>query len=632
MRSFFLRLIIIIFVIWVSFLGLRPTYEWYVTFTDHEKQLANTTRKEFQDITKQIETQANFLRGALGDPAFFSVALTEKAQENNNFAFDVSYGSSTYKADLTGQKVLTVLEKANPSFKDKDSFIKTYTRFQSQLNLLTEIAKYQKIRSRVMKLGLDIAGGVRFVLGVDQERLQKILDAQYTPLLNPIRIQNSLKSKSPKMSDGELKKQTQVEISRLIKEKNDKIKDEQSKGIDEALLKISNRIDQFGVSEPVIIKGPNDTIVVELPGEKDIESAKEIFTRVGVLSFHLVNEDFMQTVPLSNKAQDGTIIDPTKDAKNLPHNSSLLYTQGVDKFGQPIDQGALAVYNKVELKGEHVKNAQVEQSQLGESVISFSLDSEGTKTFADLTTKNTNRRLAIILDNKIQSAPSIREPIIGGTGSISGSFSKKDASLLATILRSGSLPIPLKVEEERIVGPSLGQSEIMKGIHASMIALIIISLFIFIYYGIWGGFSTNIAQIINLFIILAAMAYLGATLTLPGIGAIVLTIGMSIDANVILHERIKEDLRNQFSLENSIGIGYHSAFKTILDSNLTTFIPGLVLSVIGNGPIKGFGITLMIGLIINLFTSIFVTRFIYDFLIEKCGVKYILWSKKYAKK
>lgn len=631
MRSLIARFIIIIIVLWVSLLALQPTYKWYFSYTEEDKKLAKTTKKEFQNITQQIENQTQFIREAIKDPTHYMIALTTADQDKNNFVFDVSYESDQYKTGLSFSDLKNIVQVTNTDFHYFDDLEKNYSQLQQNLSLLEMIKKRQNVGNHVIRLGLDIAGGVRFVLGIDQDKLKEMLDNQYHHLLDPIEIKKEILETFPKITEKELNQKIHIKINERTLEKENLFQEQTSKGLDQALVKIVNRIDQFGVSEPIVVKGSNNTIVVELAGEKDVESAKEIFTRVGLLSFHLVDEDVMKQVSLSNKYSNGTVINPLQESHLLPVGSSFLYTQTIDKFDQPIDKGALAIYNKIELGGEHIKTARVDKGSLGESLISFSLDSQGEKAFADITTKNVNKRLAIVLDGKIQSAPNIKEPILGGKGNISGSFSAKEANLLSTILRSGSLPIPLKIEEERVVGPSLGQSEIMKGIHASLLALFVISIFIFIYYGLWGGMSTTITQLVNLFIILASMACIGATLTLPGIGAIVLTIGMNIDANVILHEKIKEEIRAYSSLENAIETGYRSGFKTILDSNLTTFIPGFVLAVIGNGPIRGFGVTLMIGLIINIFTAIFVTRFIYDFLIDKCGVKNILWSKKYEK-
>lgn len=629
-----IRLFVILISLYIAWAFLKPSYDWYHRLNQQQKDLANITKSNFNKLTVHIEKNAQYIRNAIKNPSSTQVALTKKDQEKNIFAFDISKETKIYKTDLDIQDVHSIIKHSNKKFNDWNSLDKKYQELKNDLSQIKMIEKYQNIKKHKIKLGLDIAGGVHFVLGVDTKEMKNLLDKKYKKLMNTQDLKQAIIDDNPDISQKDLQAKVNQKRLQLKKEKNNQFNIQKTKGIDQALIKIINRVDQFGVSEPIVLKGPESTIIVELPGEKDIDNAKSIFTRVGKLSFQLVNEDWAKNVPLSAKSYDGTIVDFNfiEKAKNsLPKNTSLLPVQGIDKFGQVSQVGFLPVFNKVELSGSFIKDAKADFSQLGEPNISFSLDNRGASIFAQVTSKNTNKRLAIVLDDAIQSAPNIREPIVTGQGSISGSFSKKEASVLAAILRSGSLPVPLKIEEERIIGPSLGKQEILQGFKASYIALLVLGIFLFSYYGIWGGLSANIAQIVNLIFILAIMAQLGAALTLPGIGAIVLTIGMSVDANVIINERIKEYLKENLGLEHAFSMGYASAFRTILDSNLTTLIPSLVLSVVGDGPIRGFGITLMIGLLINLFTSIFITRFLFNVFIYKVKVKQLLGSQKYAK-
>ncbi|MFH0855996.1 MAG: protein translocase subunit SecD [Candidatus Omnitrophota bacterium] len=370
---------------------------------------------------------------------------------------------------------------------------------------------------------------------------------------------------------------------------------------DRAIEVIRKRIDSYGVREPLIQKHGTDEIVVELPGFTDRERAREIIGKVALLEFKLVSSDPEQL----KEAQAG----------NVPEGYELKYTQD--------DNAQLLVSKNASLIGEALTDAEVHfsSSQFNEPVVSLRFNAEGARKFAELTAANVGKRLAIVLDGRVQSAPNIREAIPSGEAVITGRFSVEQAQDLANILRSGALPAPLYIEEERTIGPLLGQDSINNGIKATVIGGCFVFVFMVIYY-LLAGLIADIALLFNLFIILGILGMLplllpefSATLTLPGIAGIVLSLGMAVDANVLINERIREELSLGRNMRSAIANGYSKAFSAILDSNLTTLFAAVILIWLGTGSIKGFGVTLTIGLVASMFTAIVVTRTIFEVLL-----------------
>ena len=368
--------------------------------------------------------------------------------------------------------------------------------------------------------------------------------------------------------------------------------------LDRAIEIIRNRVDQFGVGEMVIQKQGKDHIVVQLPGVTDRERALEIVGRTAHLEFRIVSdnaEDMKKA--LNNEAVEGY---------------ELKYMEVARGGGEPI----LIEKNAV-LTGDLLVNAQTEFSSegFGEPYVSLTFNAKGAEIFSKVTATNVGRRLAILLDGKVQSAPVIREPIPSGRAQISGNFSVDEANSLSVVLRVGALPAPVIVEEERTVGPLLGADSIRSGVRATLIGGALVFVFMAIYYGI-AGIVADMALALNILLILAALAMFKGTLTLPGIAGLILTIGMSVDANVLIYERIREELKLGKGLRAALPAGYHRAFSAILDSNLTTIVAAALLFKFGTGPIRGFAVTLTIGIMASLFTAITVTRLIFEFLIE----------------
>ncbi len=355
------------------------------------------------------------------------------------------------------------------------------------------------------------------------------------------------------------------------------VKQVQDQTISQAIEVIRRRIDELGTTEPIIARQGQDRIIIQVPG-LDSADVRDIVGKTAKLTFHLTGG--------MGKRKPGE--------KSLP----LL-----DEPGQFINIKRRAI-----ITGEMLDNAQATFDQMtGQAVVSFRFNSLGAKKFCDVSTNNVNQQFAIVLDDEVISAPVIREPICGGRGQISGSFTVEDASNLALLLRAGALPAEMHVVEERTVGPSLGADSVAAGKKASLIALALVLVFMAAAYGLFG-LMADVALLLNVALLIALLSTLQATLTLPGIAGIVLTVGMAVDANVLIFERIREELRAGRSAISAIDAGYSRAMATIIDSNLTTLIAAFILFSFGTGPIKGFAVTLGLGIITSFFSAIMITR------------------------
>ena len=371
--------------------------------------------------------------------------------------------------------------------------------------------------------------------------------------------------------------------------------------VDQALRTIRNRIDQFGVAEPDIRKQAGNRIQVQLPGISDPRRAVQIIGQTAHLEFHLVRDD----------VDPGKAVLPT-GVVSLP---LLENTSGGQK-----KEGQIAVEKDAMLTGEDVADARPAFDQMNKAYVTLNFNTRGARIFERVTTENVGRRMAIVLDGKVYSAPVIRERIGGGRASISGNFTTAEAQDLAIVLRAGSLPAPVSVLEERSVGPSLGQESIDSGVRAALVGAAAVVLFMAIYYGLSGLIADGMLCF-TMLMVMAGMAAFGATLTLPGIAGIVLTIGMAVDANVLIYERIREELRLGLSPLAAVKAGFDRAAISITDSNLTTIIATVILYQFGTGPIRGFAVTLSLGIVASMFTAIFVSRAIFEYWARKCGPK-----------
>jgi len=376
--------------------------------------------------------------------------------------------------------------------------------------------------------------------------------------------------------------------------------------VDQAVETITNRIDQFGVAEPDIRPQGRNRILVQLPGIEDPKRAIDIIGRTARLEFKLVDEE--------NSVEEAL-------KGNIPPGDEILYQIKGEAGSQT--KIPFLLKKRAVITGEYLTDARVQiDSRYNEPYVSLTFDSRGARLFEQITGANIKKRLAIVLDDVVNSAPVIQDKISGGRAQITGRFSMEEARDLAIVLRAGALPAPVKIIEERTVGPSLGKDSIEKGLKSMLIGGFIVILFVAFYYK-FAGILADLALLLNILLIGAGLAFFSATLTLPGIAGVILIIGMAIDANVLIFERIREELRLGKTPRAAVDGGYSKAMVTILDANITTLIAALVLFQFGTGPVKGFAVTLSIGIIASLFTAIVVTRLIFDFLIIERGWKKI---------
>jgi len=465
-------------------------------------------------------------------------------------------------------------------------------------------------------LGLDLKGGAQLLLEVDtdtmfQEKSAQLHDEVRSALIDRnkgvIRFSNlhnsdgivslTVREESDvSAAKGRLKSVlgttvdikssgNTIELKYSDKQKQEMINDALSRSIEI----VRRRIDALGTKEPSIQSQGGKYILVQLPGVDNPEHIKELIGQTAKMTFHLVNESVTPEQMASGRAPAGT--------EFLPY---------MDMGGQPIP-----VYSRVEVSGESLKDSQADFDQNNMPVVTTAFDATGARKFAKLTTEHVNERFAIVLDGKVLSAPTIREPIPGGRGQISGGFTLQGAKDLAVLLRSGALPAPLQVIEERTVGAGLGADTIASGKIGSAVGVLFILAFMIMFYGFFG-FVADIVLLVNLAMIIGVTALFGATMTLPGIAGIVLTLGMAVDANILPYERIRDEVRAGVPTLRAVDIGFNRSIKTVMDGNLTNLICSLILFQFGAGPIRGFAVTLSIGVITTLFTCLMLSRVIID--------------------
>jgi protein-export membrane protein SecD len=359
--------------------------------------------------------------------------------------------------------------------------------------------------------------------------------------------------------------------------------------VQQSLEVVRRRIDELGTREPTIQRQGEDRILLQVPGERDPAALRRLLGQTAQLTFHMVDMGTAPSEVRGGDASAGLMVVPSAEQ-----------TEG----GEPATEWVLR--RRVELSGENLTDAQP-SFQDNQPVVSFRFDTTGARQFAEITSENVGRLFAIVLDDEVISAPRIQEPITGGSGVISGDFTVQSANELALLLRSGALPAPLTVLQERTVGPDLGADSVAAGEIAGLVGLLLVAAFMIVSYGIFG-IAAVIALLVNLVIIAAALSTLGATLTLPGIAGIVLTVGMAVDANVLIFERIREEMKNGRGPVGAIDAGFRGAIRTIVDANVTTLIAAVLLFQFGSGPVRGFAVTLAIGILSSMFTAIMLTR------------------------
>ncbi len=381
----------------------------------------------------------------------------------------------------------------------------------------------------------------------------------------------------------------------------------QERAVEQNVEKIRNRVDEFGVREPLIQREGDRRIIVQLPGIKDPDRAIKLIGKTALLEFKLVDEEHSLTEALEGK---------------VPEGLEILYQKIMDPQGLVLQRNPFLLEEKTLLTGDVITSAQVRiDPENNEPYVALEFDRAGSQIFEEVTGKNVGRRLAIILDRNVYSAPVIRDRIAGGRAQITGRFTPEEARDLAIVLRAGALPAPVEVIANLTVGPSLGQDSIRAGVQASIVAGILVILVMAFYYRL-AGVVADLALFLNLLMMLGVLGGIQATLTLPGIAGIALTIGLAVDSNVLIFERIREELRLGKTVRSAIDGGYSKAWVTILDSHITALITALALFLFGSGPVRGFAVTLAVGILINLFTATVGTKVVFDWLVLR-GMKRI---------
>ena len=457
-----------------------------------------------------------------------------------------------------------------------------------------------------VNLGLDLQGGSSLLLQVKMDDVLKdkmaTLEDSVRQSLRRTRYQNLQSDKdgvSVKITDFKARDKAKEAFRKLdeglvveedengegivtIRYNEQALAQLQSRVIDQSVSIVRRRIDELGTKEPIVQGQGTDRVLVQLPGVQNPESVKILLGKTAKMSFHLVDESTTLA-----QAKRGKI---SKTSRVMSGSEGEQYV----------------VIRKPVVGGENLTDARV-SFQEGAPVVSFRFNTIGGRKFDEVTSAHVGERLAIVLDNEVISAPNIQTAITGGSGVITGNFTTKSANDLALLLRSGALPAPLEVLEERTVGAGLGADSIHDGVIASIVGFAAIVIFMILAYGLFG-LMVDITLFLNLAIMLGAMSFIGTTLTLPGIAGIILTIGMAVDANILIFERIREEVNHGRSIRDAITVGFTEAYRTIVDSNLTTLVAGAVLFYFGSGPVRGFAVTLTIGILTSMFTSVTVSR------------------------
>ncbi|MDD5642415.1 MAG: protein translocase subunit SecD [Syntrophales bacterium] len=527
-------------------------------------------------------------------------------------------------------------------------------------------AWWERHVSRGLNLGLDLKGGMHLILQVDMDQAVGNYLGRTASELKELAAKRGLDLKLSDVSKQTLpitltNKDEQAAFQRLMKEefpllevagpqrqdrglvfdlklKPEEVKQLQERTLSQTLEVLRNRIDQFGVTEPVLVRQGAENIVVQLPGIQDPLRALDLIGQTAQLEFKLVDDKAGVDLPeLIGQALKTGRLKPGYSgeelnqalASQIPADDEVHIEKRVNRDTGRVEKTPLLLKKKVLLTGADIKDAKSRPDEYGQYAVHFEWNSRGAKEFSEITGANIGRRLAIILDNVVQSAPVIQSRI-GAQGVITGSFTPQEAADLAIVLRAGALPAAVKIVQNVTVGPTLGADSIHKGVVSGLVGTFLVVFFMIFYYR-FSGVVANYALVLNTIMLLGVLSLLNATLTLPGIAGIILSIGMAVDSNVLVYERMREEFQSGKPLKAGIDGGYGKAFLTIIDSHVTTLITACALFLFGTGPIKGFAVTLSLGVVLNLFTALFGTRVVYDWLILKRWLKKLSFFELFEK-
>lgn len=552
------RFFIVLATIAVSFSFLFPTLRWYFMVPKEQQALALGSREQIK-IYSTRKAQADLLE--LKD-----LARTNSPSLPGKFNFLVPLAKENYK----------ISKLSAPAAWDAQAVVKAFASEREAMDAIEGhyregILKLKDLHGSAVQLGLDLSGGMSVVIQAKLDSVKERLGRDLTAA-------------------------------------------DREDALNRALEVLNSRIDRFGLTEPVIRRQGQDQIYVEIPGAADPERINSIIMGKGKLAFHIQDDEattaflkYYSEHPTSTFNADGNLIDPTV----IPADTVVRGYYTKDRYGIDEFVRYVVIKKEVGLDGNHIKNALVDRDRItGQPEINFVLDTEGGEIFYKLTSANVQKRLCVVMDDKVKAAATIQEPIRDSVR-LTG-FNLEEANNLALVLRTAALPVELEPITQQAIGASLGEDTIRQGMNAMIIGLVGVIAFMLIYYK-GSGINAAIAQILNLYIMAAVLSAFNLTLTLPSIAGFLLTLGMSVDTNVIVFERIKDEMRLGKSRRAAIEAGFDKAFWAIMDSNITTFIAAMFLSQLGTGPIQGFAISLAIGVVTSVFTGLFVSRLIFDF-------------------
>lgn len=567
------RLVLIIAVLAICFAFLWPSLSWYVRTPKEDQALALSSLEKIKDYSSiRAASDVNTLLAAANENPD---RVLEKSEDWLLKAAKKNFKQMEQKAP-SPMTLYTALE----SFSNRQELTDLIeTRYRKR------ILKNKDYYKNSVKLGLDLSGGMNVIVKAD-------LDAVVA-------------------SVGDV---STIDVDTLKKD-----------AMAQAVETLASRIDRFGLSEPVIRQQGEDRIYIELPGAAETDQINSIIMGRGILNFRLVDDEateaFNQYYMLHQDStfdSAGHLIDPSI----IPSDDEVIGYYTVDAYGLDQREGYLVVKKEIALEGKHIKSAEVGSEEItGRPQVSFALDTEGAEIFGTFTGANVGKSLAIVSDNKIKSNARIDEAITGGHVAIRG-FGQQEAQNLRKVLQTAWLDVPLTVESQQVIGASLGDQAIRQGFFAIVVGLVSIMIFMLIWYK-GAGVNACVAQVLNLYIMFSILSAFNLTVTLPSIAGMILTIGMAVDANVIIFERIKEERVLGKDRASSISTGFDNAFWAIMDSNITTFIAALFMSQLGTGSIQGFAVSLAIGVCSTVFTALVVSRLMFDFGTEVMQKKHI---------
>ena len=558
------RFLILLAVLAICFVFLWPSISWYARTPKEVQQLALGSTENIKNYAESKAAEdVRTIKGLAKDPA--TVLDGEYAWLNKAAA-------KQYKA--YGEKAPDSMTVADV-LKIYDSELDFMNVIQAKYR--DEILKAKRYYDNSVKLGLDLSGGMNVIVKAD-------LDAALASQGDTVAAENAADFKKEAMAN--------------------------------AIENLTSRIDKFGLTSPVIRQQGDDRIYIEIPGAAQADAINTLIMGKGILNFRLSDMDATEqfkTYYAQHPASTFNAAGELMDSSIIPEDCEVFGMYRKDSYGLDERYDWLVVKKEIALDGKHVQSAEVRSDQYtGQPQVAFNLDAEGTTIFGEFTSQHVGDFLAIVSDNKVKSNARIQDAINTGSVSLTGAFSQEEANNIKKVLQTAWLNVPLSVESQQVIGASLGEEAIHQGIMAIILGLSLILIFMFIFYK-KSGLNAVVAQVLNLFIMFSILSAFNLTLTLSSIAGMILTIGMAVDANVLVFERIKEELRNGKSRPVAISMGFDNAFWAIMDSNITTFIAAIFLSSLGTGAIQGFAVSLAIGVVSSVFTALFVSRLIFDF-------------------